>query len=53
MNQTASNIAQEVLAVIGLGISAFGIWQIYQPAAYIFLGLSLLAPFVLSIKRVK
>lgn len=41
-------ILQEALAIIGVGLFAFGVWQIYHPAMWLFLGFSAMAPFISS-----
>ena len=51
MTQKAAAISQEVLACIGVGLFAFGIWQVYQPACFMFIGSALSAPFLLSLRR--
>lgn len=48
MNQST---IKEALAVTGLGLFVFGIWQIYPPAASIVSGMVLVTPFMLGIKR--
>lgn len=54
----AINISQKVelreaLAVIGVGLFVFGIWEIYPPAAFIISGLILAAPFIFALRKVK
>jgi hypothetical protein len=44
-----ANAAQEALAVIGVGLFAFGVHLIYPPACYIFSGLVLCVPFTMSV----
>ena len=41
---------KEALALIGLGLFVFGIWQIYKPAAYIAAGSILMIPFVQAVR---
>ncbi|MFA5385997.1 MAG: hypothetical protein WC364_15305 [Eubacteriales bacterium] len=43
----------DVLILSGSALIAAGIWQIYQPAAFIFVGLGLSFAGILSIRRVK
>jgi len=40
----------EALAVIGIGLFVFGIWQIYSPAAYLVTGSVLMVPFVNAVR---
>lgn len=51
MTQKAAAISQEVLACIGVGLFAFGIWQVYQPACWMFVGAVASAPFLFSLRR--
>lgn len=41
---------KEALAVIGIGLLVFGIWQIYHPAAYLFAGGVLTIPFINAVR---
>lgn len=50
MYSKAAALTQEVCAIIGTGLFAFGLWQIYRPATYLFIGFVLLAPFVNSLR---
>lgn len=50
MNAQLASVVQEGLAVIGAGLFVFGVWQIYPPAAFISLGIALLAPFMYSLR---
>lgn len=51
MDSKATLILQEALAVIGMGLFAFGVWQVYKPAGVMVLGLFMMAPFALSLRR--
>lgn len=50
MTVKALALTQEVAALIGVCLFAFGLWQIYTPASYLFIGSILIAPFVFSIR---
>lgn len=50
MNKRTATALQEGLAVIGIGLFVFGVWQIYPPAALISAGLALVAPFAYSLR---
>lgn len=41
---------QEVCAIFGMGLFAFGLWEIYHPASFLFCGSVLFAPFVMSLR---
>jgi hypothetical protein len=43
----------DVLLLSGSALIAAGIWQIYQPAAFIFTGLGLVCSGIMSVRRVK
>jgi hypothetical protein len=49
MTIKTAGILQEALAVIGLGLFAFGVWQIFPPLCFILVGITLAAPFVFSL----
>ena len=42
MNDKFKALAIDVTGVTGLGSLAYGIWQIYQPAAFIVVGILML-----------
>jgi hypothetical protein len=51
LNQRTPAAIKEVLAVTGLGLFAFGVWMIDPAFCLITVGLILMAPFTLSIRR--
>jgi len=50
MDKKTIAVVQEACAVIGVGLFAVGLWLIYYPASFLFLGSVLSAPFLLQIK---
>ncbi|MDB5582151.1 MAG: hypothetical protein JWR80_7327 [Bradyrhizobium sp.] len=44
----------DVIGVIGAGVAGYGVWLIYQPAAFIFGGVALIGvAFVTAIKKAR
>jgi len=54
MNQKAGWVTplREALALVGVGLFSVGLWQIFPPATFLFLGLSLTLPLAVSLRRV-
>lgn len=48
-----ASIVQEGLALIGLGLFAVGLWQVYPPACFISVGVIFAAPFLCSLRGAK
>lgn len=44
---------KEALAVIGVGLFSFGLWQIYPPSACLFLGAVGMTPLTVSLRTAK
>ena len=46
--------AGDVIAVVGAGVAGYGVWLIYQPAAFIFGGLALMGvAFAAAVKKAR
>lgn len=45
------NIAFEIIFLMAIVLISYGIWQIYKPATYIFIGLCFGIPYVIKSMR--
>jgi hypothetical protein len=53
MKPISTATLQEALAIIGLGLFAFGTWMIYPPASLVLTGIIFTLPLLLQIRGAK